>query len=1638
MRGVTGGKRRLPEMRRLAGIGNIARFKAPPEGAALICDLLDIGLSGSSASMKSCERSRKRREDHSAGTLMLDADIRNRLELARRELLDLSLRNTLLNYRLPKARGVEIVGTSGGDVFHWLVTEGRELTFAPALPNDEPQQGDLPKRKSSVSLQTAHEETNLRSRLLNTYYTARTHIEERGVNVLFIAVGMLHWFEDESSERELKAPLLLIPVELQRKSAREQFTVRYDEEDIEENLSLAEKLKHDFWIEYPKIPEAEDLDVHRYFAAIERAIAGQKRWRVEPDEIALGFFSFSKFLMYRDLQPESWGSGEHARGSSLLAALLRDGFRNDTPAVAEEEYLDKFMAPTVLRQVKDADSSQVLAMLDVRAGRNLVIQGPPGTGKSQTITNLIADAIGQGKRVLFVAEKMAALEVVKRRLDKVELGDACLELHSHAANKKNVLNELKRTLQLGRPRLESVRWSLEQYKRARDQLNAYCLALNTPLENSGWTPQQLLGELLAVDRVRGNRELPKPPFESLPDTSVAADIARWDRETLEAKQEIVAQLEAHLGRMGVPASHPFRDSRLEVVLPSDLEAIAAALRSGIEALRTLDAASRDLAGFMGITARADRNDASVLVRAARRALSAPHLAGVELRTREWAEKRDELNQLFDAGERHSALHEKYDAVLIPEAWEQDLLEAREVLNTIGRKWWRWLSSDYRRVRRRVAGLCRGEHARDTTTQLELVDAILEAARLVRVVKEYESLAGRLFGVQWQGLRSEWAILRRLTDWIIELYRDIGDGRLPHGIVDFLAGAPALDALKGKVEALEAALPVYDQTIPTLFDRTAIESAARDRLISAPLPEQIACFETMLERLADLPDIITFNNLRTALSREGIAWVIDAAWDWSAAAQLLVPFFRRTVLELLLRRAYAEREALRTADGVTLTRTRDTFRQLDVMSLSVTRLELAKLHYEGLPRLNGQGQVGVLLREFEKRSRHLPIRKLMSQAGNAIQAIKPVFMMSPMSIAAFIPPGAVQFDLVIFDEASQVKPVDAFGAVLRGSQLVVVGDSKQLPPTSFFDALLGVDDPADDEEGDNVAADMESILSLAVARGMPQRMLRWHYRSRHHSLISLSNREFYDNRLVVFPSPEPPGRALGLTFHHLPDARYDRGRSRTNPLEAKVVAQAVMTHAKTTPHLTLGVAAFSIQQADAIKDQLELMRRADPSAEAFFSAHPHEPFFVKNLESVQGDERDVIFISVGYGRSEEGYLSMNFGALNAQGGERRLNVLITRARRRCEVFSNLTHEDIDLTRTSARGVAVLKAFLKYAQTGIDDVPTSGTEEGDSPFEDEVAKALRSQGHDVVAQVGSGGFRIDLAVRDPERPGRYLLGIECDGATYHASRSARDRDRLRQQVLEDLGWTIHRIWSTDWFRNPRRELERVLAAIEQAKIRAGQTVHEATLPSPPAESESTPLRRAPAAALPAIEPLKAEPYRTCTLQIRLGGVALHEVPPSRFADWIEQVVRVEAPVHKDEVVRRIAAAAGVMRVGSRIAAAFEAGVRAAEQTARIRRRGDFLWMPDNRKVRPRDRSRLDAASRGFELISREEIAAAIIHVVGASHGMDPEEIPQATCRYLGFARTSDDMADVVKRIVLKLVEMERLRMANGHVTPGAAQH
>lgn len=1589
--------------------------------------------------------------------------ITQQLEEARKdELLDLSLRNSLINHKTLKSRGAEVIDERPAEVRRMLVDEERALSFLslseeqhekleaaeeegyemlfdqPSEEEDEEatggDAGGVAERHEDRKLQTPYTSARLQKRLLSTFYRARRSLEEEGVNTLFLALGMLHWRESESSDTERRAPLLLVPVELDRTSVKGRFRLRHTGEEVGGNISLKAFLKSNFGLSWPMPPGADegDLDLLAYFDEAAGVIEGRSRWRIDRRAIALGFFSFTRFLMYEDLDGENWPDGRGPGDHPIIRRLLEDGFDATAKQVSEDTHLDQHLDPGDTRHVVDADSSQTRALLDVKSGLNLVLQGPPGTGKSQTITNVIAEAIGQGKTVLFVSEKMAALDVVKRNLDGVGLGDACLELHSHKTSKKEVLGELQRTLNLGAPKVEDFSQKSAVLVDARSKLNAYAHAVNAPVGESGVRPYQAHGELLQLR-------------EALADTGVPSfdvpGMQHWTAETFERRQFLVEQMQSHLAEMGVPVQHPFWGSEKTRFLPAHQEEVRRVSTGAADALEDVERAADALARRLGLDAPAVPAEADALQAAAQRVLEAPSLAGVDLTAEAWHRERGAVEELLEAGTRYEEVREAYDALFIEEAWSEAVIDTRKALAAYGTAWYRWLVIDWWRATSDLRGLCRSELPSAPEERLEAVDAILEAQRCEETIEDHDALGKKLFGARWKGPASDWAALEAGGRFMVEVHRGIQAGGLPEALLDTLADPPADTAaleeaagsLSQKAQGYRKATKAFRKQLR--FDPERRFGAGADFETEA-WEEYEALFLDGATEAARLQELVTFNQLARDFEDEELEALLPVAEQWEGASEHLAEAFRRAHFNALLNRAMEERAALEQFSGSKHEQVIERFRELDEAALVHNRHRLAEAHYEGLPAKSGVGQMGTLLNECGKKQRHMPLRKLMKRAGEPIQALKPVFMMSPMSVPKYLPPDSVDFDLVVFDEASQVRPVDAFGAIMRGAQCVVVGDSKQLPPTSFFDAAGSATDREDYEVR---AGDQESILDLFRANGAPERMLRFHYRSRHESLIAVSNKEFYDNDLFVFPSPDASQEETGLVYHHLPEATYDRGGSSKNRDEARIVAERAMEHARETPHRSLGVATFSTAQEEAVREHLEKMRREDPSAEGFFNEHPDEPFFVKNLERVQGDQRDVIFISVGYGRDADGKVTMNFGPLNRTGGERRLNVLTTRAKYRCEVFTNLRAEDIDLHRTGARGVEVLKEYLSYADTGeIAGLPEPTGRGADSPFERAVADALRTEGYRVEHQIGAAGFYIDLAVVHPERPGQYLLGIECDGATYHRSRMARDRDRIRQSVLEGLGWQMHRIWSTDWFRNPEDQLARTVSAIERARAGAEQAGPEAEAPDEadeadehghdPAPDGRTIIERAEADDEEASS--NAPAYEEAQLDLRVPD-GLHDESAIRVMEWVREVVEVESPVHQALVARRIADAAGASRVGRRIKRKVEKAVSYALQKDYVEQEGDVLTAPGQEDVPVRDRSGAEGDTRDIAYVPLPEIKAAALRVAERAYGASRDELVAATARRLGYARAGSRIEAKLAAALDELEAESRLVREDGQL-------
>jgi very-short-patch-repair endonuclease len=705
------------------------------------------------------------------------------------------------------------------------------------------------------------------------------------------------------------------------------------------------------------------------------------------------------------------------------------------------------------------------------------------------------------------------------------------------------------------------------------------------------------------------------------------------------------------------------------------------------------------------------------------------------------------------------------------------------------------------------------------TPVALIPALLTAAESHRTTLGRLSANGaaqELLGVHFKGIETDVGLIRstltfaecvangklsvsqKATAWILCDNYLAHLGQMRSWLTQMIACSETLLTLGKEIGSLTAS------AMWTVDEKTSLE-VLRMKADGA------------LANRAGLPQWVHFVRVRAESQEAGLAKLTGLADSKAMEPSHLVSAFRFLFYNSLARAVFADQPDLAEFNGVTQEEVRKHFALSDKTAIQLYRERAASIiDRRSVPFGNQSGPVGswtelaLITHEINKQKRHIPVRRLVSRAGKALQALKPCFMMGPLSVAQYLAPGELHFDLIVMDEASQLKPEDAIGAIARGGQVVIVGDPKQLPPTNFFQRVSIDSEEDGEEDSQTLVEEGESILDVASTLYQPVRRLRWHYRSRHHSLIAFSNHEFYAGDLVIFPSAYQDDANLGVKYYPVSGGTFENN---CNPREAAAVVQAVLDHMEKRPDESLGVVALNLKQRELIEELFD-QRRADPFVMAYqerMNAGP-EPFFVKNLENVQGDERDVIFISVTYGPDAKGNQFQRFGPINGPNGHRRLNVLFTRAKKRMEVFSSLEPDRIHTTGTSSWGLRTLKKYLTFARTGMLETPDDGGDQPTNDFEKSVGGVLKENGFEVVPQVGVAGFFIDLAVRHPVKPGTFLLGIECDGASYHSGRSARDRDRLREEILVNLGWKIYRIWSTDWFKSRETEIKRLLKHIE----------------------------------------------------------------------------------------------------------------------------------------------------------------------------------------------------------------------------------
>ena len=1264
----------------------------------------------------------------------LNPEIRRIVDAARgvwtRRLIDHSRANSLLFYRDLKVGTIDL--TAETEVVGRLLAGDTLTVERLASPGRHAESPDPVVRARAE----AEARQKVRGALVALQRKALSNLEEKGTETLHLAMGMATWPAADGG-RPYDAPVLLLPARIEaRGRAGDNLRLAVAGEP-QINPVLLYVLEENYAVRInasSMLSECggEDesgqwrIDPEGVFARIERAATTTPGFKVTR-RVILANFQFAKMAMVEDLKR----NGDTIASSDIVAAVAGHSSSREKLAKAvidmEPAQLDERPASDDYL-VLDADSTQHRCIVLVGKGQNGVVQGPPGTGKSQTISNLIAQSVAEGRRVLFVAEKRAALDAVIKRLTHpdVDLGHLVLDLHGASVSRKEVMARLGHALQRIRnaPPTDGAEAVHREFEARRRQLNEHARRVNELRQPTGLSVNQMIGGMLRLPAAAKSAL-------RLRDATLAALNAERADEVRQCILEGAANPTLLLGTDPSPWNNAnIADGRRAQ------EALDLAMRASSDLWPQFERLLGQAVQSLGVRSPGSLDETAAF-----------------------------LALLRDA--RH--IREQYGAEIFS-AHPGTLAHALQPTTGawLTRAWAFVTNAPYRAARKRLVAL-RAAPTRTATLREEALAA--------------------------EDVLCRWGTLGAASAVPVE-----ADGE-----AELAAAYAALsEATKALAAIIEGGLV---GGMPLMATASRLRALAADQRTPYRLPGVYA--------------------VRLRLGATGLARLLDELREQGVAPEHWAARFEYVWLYSTFEQVLASDPGLASFSGRTQEQIVAEFIRLDRERVRLAAARVRRLHAErAIEAMNRHfDQANLVQTEASKKSRHIPVRELLARAPDVLTRIAPCWVASPLSVSQLLDGDRRHFDIVVFDEASQILQEEAIPALYRAKQVVVAGDRHQLPPTTFFaTAIEGEDDISaeDDDARDAMATatavigGFESLLGTLEAF-LPNWLLEWHYRSEDERLITFSNTHIYTGRLVTFPSARGHEAIRHILVPHDPALG---GQEESASHEVEEVVRQVLLHAETRSCESLGVITMGIKHANRLQAALDRALDLRPELSDFFSLDREERFFVKNLETVQGDERDAIILSIGYGKAANGDLPHRFGPLTQDVGYRRLNVAVTRAKRRMCVVSSFSHDEIDLNRSGSRGVQLLKAYLEYAASGGTRLPEGehAGEVGLNPFEADVRDALEVLGIRTRPQFGASRYRIDLVAMHPDKPGRPVLAIECDGASYHSGATARDRDRLRQAHLQRLGWRFHRIWSTDWFYSREQETQRAVSAYEEA-VRRG---------------------------------------------------------------------------------------------------------------------------------------------------------------------------------------------------------------------------
>ncbi|MCR4853125.1 MAG: DUF4011 domain-containing protein [Prevotella sp.] len=1466
-----------------------------------------------------------------------------------RKLLDFSLRNNLINCRLGR-RVVPFVSFSI-DKLEDNIHAGIDYGVVPypqtcidptdkGIFDSKLQASDLKDMvaseiKDNHQLVSYLSEAELNTALKFIYRASRNSLEENGANTLFLAIGMLKWYENEKSVLPRFAPLLLLPVDIIRKGGQK-YILRTRDEETMLNITLVELLKQQFKINIgvlDVLPEDDSgVDVNLVLATIREAIKNMSRWDVM-EESMLGLFSFTKFVMWNDIH----NNAELLKKNDVVKSLMEGRVALDNAdEVADARLIDKQAKPSDFSIPVDVDSSQLEAVVESGRGKSFILYGPPGTGKSQTITNMIANALYQDKRVLFVAEKMAALEVVQKRLAKLGLDPFCLELHSNKVTKSHFLRQMQKALDVVHIKdPEQYKVMSERLFEHRQQLIGYIEKLHKK-QPSGFSLYDCISRYLAIEGDEIGEALPKPQ------DITSEKLEKWIEET--EGLETVFQI------TGTPADHP-----LSGLLPKEYSMQAANnIRQLLNAFRQEFQATKNAASTLPLQISLSDKDLAWVSKTQKACHQLPQQGALEFLQQnadqikaQWEEVKNKwflprffAKRSFTKGFRHFFANIQFDEI-------PQMLEMQKSFNQLLQEYCMNHNANFAQVQQALFG----------TNQLTLLDNLTNQVQ-------------KIWNIQGQLLQS--------TD------------------IDLAIGTHTQPI--SRVEAINSQIDKWLGGLDKIKDWTLWTDHKRQ------LEQQgLSCLTKYIEREAPTPH--------------------------EAALALQKGLFHLLTIDTV------ERDPeLARFNGLLFEELVDKYKQETYMFQNLSKEELYCRLASRIPSqtmaATANSEMGILKRNIANGGRGTSIRKIIDQIPSLLPKLCPCMLMSPISVAQYIDMGGEKFDLVIFDEASQMPTSEAIGAIARGKALICVGDPKQMPPTSFFTTQQVDEDEAEID-------DMESILDDCITLSMPGHYLSWHYRSKHESLIAFSNLQYYDGKLHTFPSVDDRMRKVSLVNV---EGTYDKGRTRSNKAEAQAIVDEVVRRLSDDElsKRSIGIVSFSKVQQDLIEDVLieELAKNPELERRAY---DVEEPIFIKNLENVQGDERDVILFSVGYGPDKHGNVSMNFGPLNNEGGERRLNVAVSRARFEMIVYATLRPEQIDLKRSQAKGVEGLKKFLEFASTGhivtnaqqlsMSDHMATQEMQRASTFNQLIAEELRNNGYDVETMIGRSQFKVDIAVVDPEDPNNYILGILCDGKNYYETKTTRDREIVQPGVLSGLHWNVMRIWAVDWYEHKEQVMDRILKRLNDIQ----NNVPAEAPPSDELKAQANKAFQVPETKQ--VEEQKNDrqlEYRVTKLdKTKLKFDEKNDLLRQRATSRIMTLLSGEQPITNHLIYKRMAEYFGITRAGQRVQEYIDVILMSNAYMDPISNDQCAIYWTDQEAARNYNSYRI-GGGRDPQEIPVIEAMNAVSHAVEQNISVPTDDLKRVTAQLLGFTRRGSKIDALTEKAIGILLERQVLTEADGRIT------